>query len=439
MLPGLLASAKKILSQRSSVRIAWHKLKAFAGALRYGFPARSLTVIGITGTDGKTTTVAMTAHILHACGVKAGALSTAFFRINGEIIWNETQKTSPSPFVVQRFLRRLVRAGCTHAVLECSSHGLVQGRVSWTWPAVAALTNTSPEHLDYHGTMEQYRKDKGILFEMLRGKGTKVLNATDETFTLYTKIPSSRTVAYGNEKPQASEWNTERLWLSSIHAFPAATSAIIHTDASINEMHKLGLRIAGAFNLDNALCAISCAKALGLPLDQATNALGDFPGVPGRIERIDGGQPFSVFVDFTVTPASYKRTLQTVRSMLAPGKCLLVLTGSCGDRMKEKRPLVGKTCGELADVVVVSNEDPYTEDPQRIIDDVWKGIDQSKTNAHRIEDRLEAIKFLFAAASPGDAVILCGKGSDTHMWLANGQVPWNERVIAKELLQKLAH
>jgi UDP-N-acetylmuramoyl-L-alanyl-D-glutamate--2,6-diaminopimelate ligase len=125
--------------------------------------------------------------------------------------------------------------------------------------------------------------------------------------------------------------------------------------------------------------------------------------------------------------------------MLAPGKCLLVLTGSCGDRMKEKRPLVGKTCGELADVVVVSNEDPYTEDPQRIIDDVWKGIDQSKTNAHRIEDRLEAIKFLFAAASPGDAVILCGKGSDTHMWLANGQVPWNERVIAKELLQKLAH
>ena len=136
-----------------------------------------------------------------------------------------------------------------------------------------------------------------------------------------------------------------------------------------------------------------------------------------------------------MTPIAYEKTLKAIRTMIEPGKRILVMTGSCGDRMKEKRPLIGKICSELADVVAVTNEDPYTEDPKKIIDDVWSGIDQNKTEAHRVSDRKEAMKCLFAEAQPGDAVLLAGKGSDTTMWTAVGQVPWNEREIASELLR----
>lgn len=423
---------KSLIGGRHPLRLGWHRLKAFAAALRYGFPARKLTVIGITGTDGKTTTVGMTAHILHENGIACGALSTAFFSINGTMTWNATQKTSPSPFVVQKFLRRLVTEGCTHAVIEYSSHGLVQGRMLCTWPGIAAITNTSPEHLDYHGTMAQYRKDKGILFEMLKGRGVKILNRADETYDLYSKIPSSWTVGFGMQEPTDEE---DALWLTDAVLQTTSTEAVLHRNG-FEETWPLKLMIAGAFNLENALCAIGCSIALVENMGDAVRALASFRGVPGRIERIDAGQQFAVFVDFTVTPASYERTLSTVRQMLVPGKKLMVLTGSCGDRMLEKRPTVGRICSELADVVVVSNEDPYTEDPEKIVNEVWSGIDQSKTEAHKIIDRMEAIKFLFTKAQTGDAVILCGKGSDTTMMVKDGQIPWNEREIARKLLQE---
>ncbi|MBI2117643.1 hypothetical protein HYT95_01970, partial [Candidatus Peregrinibacteria bacterium] len=319
--------------------------------------------------------------------------------------WNQTQKTSPSPFTIQRFLRRLTAEGCTHAVIDYSSHGLVQGRTLCTWPSVAAITNTSPEHLDYHGTMEQYRKDKGKLFRMLRGRGTKILNRDDETYDQHLSFPSERTLSYSLSDPVASQ---------------------------------ISLRIPGKFNIENALCAITCAEAIGIPHQQSIAALRTFAGIPGRMERIDEGQPFTVFVDFTVTPEAYRKTLTAVRAMLPEGKRLLVLTGSCGDRMHEKRPEIGKIVSQYADVTVVTNEDPYTEDPEHIIAEVWAGIDHTKTKAHRIVDRKEAVTFLFKEAQPGDIVLLCGKGSDTTMWMKEGQIPWNEREIVRYLLRHIA-
>ncbi|TSC59025.1 MAG: UDP-N-acetylmuramoyl-L-alanyl-D-glutamate--2,6-diaminopimelate ligase [Candidatus Peregrinibacteria bacterium Greene0416_19] len=433
----VLQIIKGIIPARSPVRLAWHRAKGFMAALRYGFPARRLTVIGITGTDGKTTTVNMVAHILSASGIAVGALSTASFQIRDDITWNTTQKTSPSPFIVQSFLRRLLREGCTHAVLEYSSHGLVQGRTHWTWPSVAAITNTSPEHLDYHGTMEQYRKDKGILFRMLGGRGVKVLSRMDGTCPMYMNIPSERTVIYAVDRPHdVMPGSVGDLWLEQGHATSSSSTAtVIHARGGQEHRATLTLGIPGTFNLENALCAIGCALGAGIGIDRSVAALSSFRGVPGRMERIDGPADFAVFVDFTVTPASYEKTLSTMKSLLQPGNRLLVLTGSCGDRMKEKRPQVGKICSQYADVLVVSNEDPYTEDPEKVIDDVWAGVDQSKTHAHRISDRMEAIKFLFCEAKPGDIILLCGKGSDTMMWVKEGQIPWNEREIAKELLR----
>jgi UDP-N-acetylmuramoyl-L-alanyl-D-glutamate--2,6-diaminopimelate ligase len=440
----LVQKIKKAIHPRHPARILWHKSKALVAATTYGFPAKKLFVIGITGTDGKTTTVGMTAHILHHAKKVAGSLSTAQFSLKGKVTTNETQKTSPSPFTIQKFLKGLVDEGCTHAVVEFSSHGIDQGRTLFTWPKVAAITNLTAEHLDYHGTMEDYEQTKGKLFHMLEGKGTKVLSLKDRTFKAYVGIHSTHTVAYSIDPISEQELarlnkNVDRfLWLTDIDVTPASSVASLHAIIDGKTyVEPLMLSIPGAHNLENALCAIGASLGAGVDLHTCVEAMKDFHAVPGRLEKIDVGQPFHVFIDFTVTPASYEKTLSTLKAMLEPGKKLLVLTGSCGDRMKEKRPQVGRICGELADVVVVSNEDPYTEDPEKIIDEVFAGIDQSKTEAHRISDRREGIEFLFKTAKPGDIVVLCGKGNDTTMWVKNGQVPWEEREVARGILKNM--
>lgn len=430
------------MPERSPARLLWHRGKSFCAALRYGFPARHLTIIGVTGTDGKTTTVSMIAHILTGSGIRCGAVSTAFFRIGEDTTWNATQKTSPSPFLIQHLLRQLVSDGCTHAVLECSSHGLVQHRMDWTWPRIAAITNTTPEHLDYHGTMEQYRLDKALLFRMLRTNGAKILNLEDDSYDLLEAIPTKRTLSYGGTPlPDEDRGSEEFLWVSDVLAEPLSTEALLHRirrgpHASSEEEASLVLQVPGLFNVENALCAISVSCATGISVQTAAAALSSFTGVPGRMERIEGPQRFSVYVDFTVTPAAYEKTLSALRKILPEGRRLLVLTGSCGDRMREKRPQIGRICSTLADVVVVTNEDPYTEDPERIIDEVWAGI-SGAAQAHRISDRREAIQFILTQAQPGDIVLLCGKGSDTTMMTAEGQIPWNEREITYGMLKSL--
>lgn len=429
----MISFLRRILPEQHPLRLLWHHIKGFVAALRYGFPGAHLHVIGITGTDGKTTTVGMVAHALAAAGIRCGALSTAFFRIGHDVQFNATQKTSPSPFLVQKFLRQCVRAGCTHVVLECSSHGLTQGRVAWTWPDIAAITNISPEHLDYHGTMERYMQAKSLLFTMLQSNGIAVLNANDQTFESYSKLAASQRIAFGS--PKLTPGIDRRVWHTDHRATEHGMQATLHwNDGITSGSAELSLPIHGAFNLDNACCAIACLWALGRPPEATAATLADFEGVPGRMERIDEGQPYRVYVDFTVTPASYEATLGTLRSSLQPNGRLLVLTGSCGDRMREKRPEIGRICGTMADVVVVTNEDPYTEDPERIIDEVLAGAKGHPAQTHRIVDRLDAMRFILRQARPGDIVLLSGKGSDTTMWLKHGKVPWDERAIIRKLL-----
>lgn len=422
----MLSTVKRLLPERHPLRLFWHRIKAWLAARRAGFPARRLKIIAITGTDGKTTTVAMTAHVLHRAGVKVGAVSTSFFRILDAIEENPTHKTSLSPAAFQNFLRRCADAGCTHVVVEASSHGLVQHRLDHLWPSIAAITNTSAEHLDYHGSMEQYRRDKGILFQMLKPDGVAVLNADDETLSMYSTYPARLRIAYSSHR--ACD-----LRATDIRESPDGTHArIIGKDGSSD----LRLTIPGRFNVDNALCAIACANAAGIPMDTAVAALETFPGVAGRMERIDEGQPFAVYVDFTVTPAAYEKTLSSLKKTLAPGKKLLVLTGSCGNRMREKRPEIGAICSRLADVVVVTEDETITEDPLNVIEEVWSGVDASATDGHKIPDRKNAIRFLLQAARPGDAVALCGMGACSTMQTLDGLRPWDEREIAREILRQ---
>ena len=416
---------KSKIGHRSPIRLGWHFAKAFYAAAKNGFPARKLTVIGVTGTDGKTTTVGMIAHILNKAGIKTGAASTAFLQIGDESQENETHLTSINPIILQSFLKKLVRERCSHAVIEVSSHGLVQGRTNHTYPKIATVTNTSPEHLDYHKTMEQYRKDKGKLFELLKGKGTKVLNKSDDSFEMYNKIKSDDTVTYGCEDAD--------LYVTEINASTSGTSAMLHLGPSTQA--EIKLRVPGIFNLDNAMCAIGCTLSEGVTFEQGILALETFSALPGRMEQIDEGQNFNVFVDFTMTEEAYKKTLDTVRKMTADGKKVITVFGCCGNRMKEKRPKIAKIVSELSDVAFVAGDETYGEDPNAVVDEVWNGIDQNAVEAYKFYDRREAISSALKKASEGDTVICCGMGPFSTFNTLEGPIPWDERKVVRELLK----
>ena len=422
----MLKRLKSCIGNRSPIRIAWHQLRSFVAAARYGFPAKKLTVIGVTGTDGKTTTVGMITHILLHSGKTVGAASTAYFQISSIVEENETHLTSISPFSLQKFLRRLVEEKCEYAVIEMSSHGLVQGRVNFTFPVIAGITNTALEHLDYHGSMEQYRKDKGRIFEMLRSKGIKVLNAADESIALYKNISTTNTVEFGT--------NNSHLYIKDITADPESCRATLVAN---DETHTLQLNIPGTFNLENAMCAIGCASAAGVSVDACVKTLETFAALPGRMERIDEGQDFAVFVDFSVSPQSYEKGLEALRKMVGDTGRVMVLCSSCGNRMEEKRPIIGKVCSKLADVVIATEDETYGEDPHAVLEEVWAGVDQSECDAHKIFDRREAITYLFKNAQKGDAVILCGMGPFSTFTKLEGRIPWDEREVAKEILRTL--
>lgn len=424
----LLRLLKSTIAQRSPVRLLWHWQKAFIAAALQGFPARKLTVVGITGTDGKTTTCGMVFHILRTAGYSAGIASTAMLQVNDEPLEKSSHLTSINPFVLQKFLRMLVKKGCTHAVVEMSSHGLVQGRTHWTFPAVAAITNLSMEHLDYHGTMEQYRADKGLLFRMLRGKGVKVLNCDDtETYSAYQRIPSERTLSFGMQ-------GKGDLQADNMQASAAQSSANVRMG---DQSTMLTLPIPGIYNVQNALCATACAVGLGIECTDALQALASFHGIPGRMERIEEGQNFSVFVDFAVSPQSYESTLKSLRAMVGTEGRVLVLCGSCGNRMKESRPMVGRICSALADIVAVTQDETYGEDPHIPWNDVWKGVDTSACEALHIFDRREAIRTLLRKAKQGDAVVFCGMGPFSTFTTLEGLIPWDEREIVREELRAL--
>jgi len=436
----MLQDVKKLIPERHPLRLLWHYGKALLAATLYGFPARKLKVIGVTGTDGKTTTVGMLTSILERAGFRVGAVSTAYFHRPLKHQENASHLTSISPFVLQRFLRTLLSEECTHVVIECSSHGLVQGRLHYTWPSVTAITNTSPEHLDYHGSMEQYRRDKGMLFRMLRRSGTKVLNGDDATFALYRPMPSERTVVYSARHQDPDPTATISLWLTHTDIGAAGSAAILHLRQGTGTPREflLCLAITGLFNLENALCAIACTQAMGIPITTCLQALRTFSGIPGRLERIEEGQPFDVFVDFAVTAKAYEKTLTTLRTMVEPREGrVLVLCSCCGNRMREKRPEVGRVCSAFADVVVVTEDETYGEDPYAVLEEVWAGVDQKRTQAFKIFDRREAIAFLLREAKPGDAVVLCGMGPFTTMTRLEGRIPWDEREVARELLREL--
>lgn len=401
----------------------------------YDFPARQLTVIGVTGTDGKTTTATLIYDILQAAGLSAGIISTVSAVISGEEIDTGFHVTTPEAPDVQRYLARMVTAGLTHVVLEATSHGLDQHRVAACEFDIGVVTNITHEHLDYHGTYEAYRASKGRLFTSLAETHAKpqgnprlaVLNRDDQSYTYLRELTTVRQAAYSLEAG-ADVWAEE---------IRQDASGLKFTAHGPGFAFPVECELVGLYNVSNCLAAISAAAlGLGIAPGAISSGLTRMRGVPGRMEGIDLGQGFTAIVDFAHTPNALKVTLQTARQMTS-GRVLAVF-GSAGLRDRAKRRMMAEVSAELADVSVLTAEDPRTESLDEILAEmaaaaISKGGVEGKS-IFRVPDRGKAIQMAVDMAQPGDLVIACGKGHEQSMCFGTVEFPWDDRTALRAAL-----
>ena len=372
---------------------------AAASANWFGHPAEGLTIVGVTGTNGKTTTTYLLKEVLErAAGVRVGLIGTNQNLIGGRSL--PACRTTPESWEVQKLLREMADAGCTHVVMEVSSHALELRRVAGISFDVGVFTNLTQDHLDFHGTMEAYRAAKGKLFRQCR---RAVVNLDDEAGRYYARTAPCPCFTYSENKDAAD------LTAKCIRLFPEHVEfeAVIRGGIA-----RVRLPIPGGFTIYNALGAIGCALTLGLPLEETARALEGVRGVKGRIEVVPVPADYTVLIDYAHTPDALENILTTVRD-LTPGR-VICLFGCGGDRDRTKRPVMGAVASALADLVVVTSDNPRTEEPMDIIYDILRGMDPSGAPWRVEPDRRRAIRLALSLAEPGDTVVLAGKGHETY-------------------------
>lgn len=383
----------------------------------YDDPARALTLIGVTGTNGKTTTVTLVRHLLDANG-SAGSIGTlgAFDGRGDAVPSTAGTLTTPGPVDLQATLAALRDRGCQTVAMETSSHSLQQGRLDGLSFRAGIFTNLTRDHLDYHGTMEAYLAAKLRLATLLSNDGVAVINAEDPAWRSMRR--DVRRITFG------------RHVAGDIHATGISLDAAgcRFRLESVFGSADIALPLLGSFNLMNALGAAACALALGTPISVVAGRLNAAPQVPGRMERIVES-PAVVLRDYAHTPDSLERALETLRP-LTSGR-LIVVFGCGGDRDRGKRPIMGRIAAERADLAIVTSDNPRTEDPEQIIDDVVAGM--GSASHLRVADRREAIRAALERARPGDTVLLAGKGHETYQVVGTEKRPFDERTIVREL------
>lgn len=408
---------------------------AHLAAAFYRYPARKLTMIGLTGTDGKTTTCNLLYQILLAAGFKTGMISTVNAVIGNEVLDTGFHVTTPDAPDVQRYLAKMVEAGLTHVILETTSHGWAQYRIDACEFDLGIVTNITHEHLDYHGSYENYRAAKARLFTSLAETRPKlcgniclgILNRDDQSYPYLADVTKVRQSCYGL-LPDSDVCAEEIVYTPGGIRFAASGS-----DFRVAVCSPL----AGAFNVSNCLAALTAAVVgLGIDPQVAAEGIASLPGVPGRMERIDLGQNFTAIVDFAHTPNALKVALQAVRPM-TQGKVIAVF-GSAGLRDKEKRRMMAEVSADLADVSILTAEDPRTESLDEILAEMaagaqGKGALEEKT-FWRVRDRGAAIRFALKMVKPGDLVIACGKGHEQSMCFDTTEYPWDDRMAMRAAL-----
>jgi UDP-N-acetylmuramoyl-L-alanyl-D-glutamate--2,6-diaminopimelate ligase len=382
-----------------------------------------LKVIGITGTNGKTTTTQFVTKILQEAGKKVAMASTINFVIDGKETVNASKFTTLSAWKLQKFLHDAVRSGAEYAVIETSSHAIDQYR-TWGIPyEIAVMTNVTREHLDYHHTMNEYRAVKRRLFELAK---MAVVNLDMEDPEEYLSArPYEKKISYSTRDPQATLL-AERIDLQ------------LHGSEFFVDETRFTLALPGLFNVENALAAIGVGMLLGVDMKVMSSALSKVTIVPGRMESIENNRGITILIDYAVTPDSLEKLYQLVSQMKGADSQIIALLGACGERDRGKRPMMGEIVSSYADTLILTNEDPYYEDPQQILDDIERGISRQEGKEYlRIFDRREAIAKTLATAQAGDIIVITGKGAEETMKIGVQLIPWNDARVVREELKTL--
>ncbi len=415
----------------------YHYLLARLASIWYGNPSKKLIVIGVTGTNGKTTTTYLISKALEASGFKTGCTTTAILKVGDREWLNKTKMTMPGRFFLQRVLRQMVDAGCRYAVIETSSQGLLQHRHIGINYDVAVFTNLTPEHIEAHGGFENYKRAKLQLFEYLNRTPAKTIDG--RKIQKYAVLNTDS--GYADDFAQKVRPD-QIVWYGIDHARGIVASDVqLNGDGSVFRVHDtfISLHLPGRYNIENALASLAVCQALGIDSKHAAKKIGSVTRVPGRFEKVDVGQPWTVIVDYAPEPESFKRLYEALA--LVPHARVIHVLGSCGGgRDIARRPILGRLAGEKADLVIVTNEDPYDDDSNLIINQVAAGaLEKGKVENQtlfKITDRREAIFKAMELAQPHDLVVLTGKGCEPWICLAQGQkIPWDEVAVAKEAIQ----
>ncbi len=415
----MLRQIKKIIPAPifKALSPAYHLLLAYAGAIIYRFPSKKLFVIAVTGTKGKSSTVEILNSILEEAGYKTAVSGTIRFKI-GEKSWPNLYKMSmPGRFFIQKFLRDAVNAGCTHVVMEITSEGAKQYRNKGIDLDALIFTNLSPEHIESHGSFEKYRDAKRSIGWSLVKSSKKekwcFANKDDEESQLYLSLPVTHTVPFSLSK--AENYKLEKDSITFTYKGQEMTAPL-----------------KGLFNIYNCLGALVCAESIGISLETIKKALSNIETPKGRVEKIEAGQDFEVIVDYAHTADSLEKLYQAFPDQ----RKICVIGNTGGGRDTWKRKVMGAVADKYCDEIILTDEDPYDDDPRSIVEDMTKGIINKPYEI--IMDRREAIAKAISKAKSGDAILITGKGTDPYIMRANGEKePWSDSGVAREELEKI--
>jgi len=429
----------------------YHFLLVVLAATIYGFPSQKIKVIGITGTQGKSTTVNLLGKILEEAGFKTSWVSSLNIKIGQKQRINPYHMTMPGRFFIQKFLRQSVNQGCDYAIIEVTSEGIIQHRHRFINFDVALFTNLSPEHIERHGSFKKYKQAKEKLFQSLSKSSKKVIdgrkikkiiiaNLDDEHVKDFLQFPADEKWGY-RLKPKTqnqqleSENQFKSLKITEAQQYQVQTKGI-----KFNVEHtEFNLKLLSKFNIYNALAAICAASSQGIGFNTSKNALQKTRGMAGRMEEIIRGQKFKVFVDLAHTPNSFKQVFKFART-LKPKNIIAVFGSAGGGRDKWKRPELGKIAANFCQFIVLTNEDPYDENPGEIINNIEKGVADSgfeMKNCFQVEDRRKGIKKALSLAKKDDIVMVLGKGTEQTMVVGEKTSKWDDRETTKEELEKV--
>ena len=419
--------ARKVLPG-SGVKLAeesYRRSRLLLTQARYGFPARDLRIIAVTGTNGKTTTCMLINAMLKSAGYRTAVLTTAIYEMDGKSEINKNHRTVPLTADLFNFFKTAKQKQVDFVILEVTSQALQQHKMRGIPVEVAVMTNLTQDHLDYHGTMQNYAAAKARLFNAYMDPNYCVLNRDDQWFKYFERQCVGAVTTYGQSR--GSE--------VAIGAIKPTKTGSDFTRNIEGKPVKISLQLPGTFNVYNAAAAAAVGCELGLTADKIAKGLASLTGVPGRMERVDAGQNFTVLVDYAITPDALAQAIQAVRPNAGR---VLVVFGATGDRDKSKRPLMGHAAADYADLIYLTDDETYTEDSEAIRQAVYEGIVQAKGKAKTktIPDRREAIKAAFKDAKKGDVVLLTGLGHQDSRNMGGKNVPWNEHKVAIELLKK---